>query len=256
MVGAMLGTLPTSVLGGSGRLGSLDDRAHQLRLNPTPIWEKENRMSKETHFVIYIAPLLERDFDLFKVGHTTIAGIKGRRSRLRRELTEPKLEIYPIIVYPPGTSISTVLIHERDLIWMVRLRNISLFRHPKIEVVYFPATPAIRFWQESKPDKRDLLLRAFVRAFILGEEGGSSLPIPLHQVTSLLDQHRKQWERLKEVRFEDSRAKTQQECEQWQREWRRQMREQDERVQQEERKEKARLEDLERFEAARRIKTF
>ena len=217
-------------------------------------------MSRETHLLIYVAPLLEHDFNLFKVGHTTIAGIKGRRSQLRRELSEPKLELYQMIVYPRDTPKSTVQIHERDLIWMVRQRNLSLFQHPttkiKFEVVYFPTTPAMRFWDESEPDKRDLSFRVFRRAFLLGEEGGSSLPIAFHQVTSLLVQHRKQWQRVREVRFEYERAKTHQYFQQRLREQRREEREHCEHVLQEERKEKARLEHLERLEAGRRIKTF
>ena len=217
-------------------------------------------MSRETQLLIYVAPLLEHDFDLFKVGHTTIAGIKGRRSQLRRELSEPKLELYQMIVYPRDTPKSTVEIHERDLIWMVRQRNLSLFQYPttkiKFEVVYFPTTPAMRFWDESEPDKRDLSFRVFRRAFLLGEEGGSSLPIAFHQVTSLLARHRKQWLQVREARFEDECAKRHQHFEQLLREQRREAREQQERVLQEEREEKARLEYLERLEAARRIKTF
>ena len=217
-------------------------------------------MSRETHLLIYVAPLLEREFDLFKVGHTTIAAIKGRRSQLRRELSEPKLELYPMVVYPPDTPKSTVQIHERDLIWMVRLRSLSLFRHPttkiKFEVVYFPTTPAMRFWNASEPDKRDLSFQIFLRAFLLGEEGGSSQPIPLHQVTTLLEHHRKQWQGVREVRFEYDRAKTHRYFEQRLRQQRREEREHWDRVLQEERKEKARLEHLERLEAARRIKTF
>jgi hypothetical protein len=122
-------------------------------------------MRRETHLLIYVAPLLEHEFDLFKVGHTTITAMKGRRSQLRCELGEPKLELYPMVVYPPSTPNSTVHIHERDLIWMVRLTSLPLFRHPttkiKHEVVYFPTTPAMRFWDVSEPDKRERALRLF-----------------------------------------------------------------------------------------------
>jgi hypothetical protein len=165
-----------------------------------------------------------------------------------------------MVVYPPNTPKSTVLIHERDLIWMVRLRSLSLFQHPttkiKLEVVYFPTTPAMRFWDESKPDKRDLSFRVFRRAFLLGEEGGSSQPIPLRQVTTLLEQHREQWQRIREVRFEHEQTKRHQYFDKMLREQRWEERERWDRVLKEERKEKARLEHLERLEAARRIKTF
>jgi len=217
-------------------------------------------MSRETHLLIYVAPLLEHEFDLFKVGHTTLAGIKGRRSQLRRELSEPKLELYPMVVYPPDTSESTVRIHERDLVWLISQRSLSLFQHPitkiKYEVVYFPTTPAMRFWSESEPDKREISFRVFLRAFLLGEQGGSSETIPLQQKTTLLDQRRKEWQRVREVRFEDESAKRKQYSEQRLRQQRREERERWERVLQEEKKEKARLEHLERLEAARRIKTF
>ncbi len=79
----------------------------------------------------------------------------------------------------------------------------------------------MRFWDESEPDKRDLSFRVFLRAFLLGEEGGSSQPIPLHQVTTLLEQHRKQWQRVREVRFEYEHTKTHQYFEQRLREQRR-----------------------------------
>src|SRR5438034_1646091 len=105
-----------------------------------------------------------------------------------------------MIVYPPDTQLS-VLIHERDLIWMVRPRSLSLFRHSNIEVAYFPTTPAMRFWDESEPDKRDLLFRVFLRAFLLGEKG-SPLPVPFDEVRSLVEQHRKHWEQVKEVRLD------------------------------------------------------
>ena len=185
-------------------------------------------MSRETHLLIYVAPLLEHEFDLFKVGHTTIAGIKGRRSQLRRELSEPKLELYPMVVYPPDTPESTVRIHERDLVWLISQRSLSLFQHPttniKYEVVYFPTTPAMRFWGESEPDKREISFRVFLRAFLLGEQGGSSQPIPLQQVTTLLDQRRKEWQRVREVRFEDECAKRKQYSEQRLRQQRREKR--------------------------------
>ena len=216
-------------------------------------------MTRETRRLIYVAPLLEHGFDLFKVGHTTIAGIKGRRSKLCRDLGEPKLEVYPIVLYPPNTSESTVRIDERQLVWMVRQRNISLFAHAtkfKHEVVYFPTTPAMRFWDESEPQKRALSFRVFQRAFLLGDESGSTLPVPFDQVTSLLQQHRKHWLQIREVRFEYEQIKRHQYFEQRLREQRQEERERWERVLQEERKEKARLEHLERLEAARRIKTF
>jgi len=216
-------------------------------------------MTSETRRVIYLAPLLEHEFDLFKVGHTTIAGIKGRRSKLRRDLSEPKLELYPIVVYPPDTSDSTVRIHERQLVWMVRQRTISLFEHVtkfKYEVVYFPTTPAMRFWDESEPHKRDLSFRLFRRAFLLGDESGSSLPVPFDQVTSLLQQHRKQWLQVREMRFEYDQTKGHQDSERLLREHRRDEREHWQLALEEERKEKTRLEHLERLEAARRIKPF
>ena len=106
-------------------------------------------MSRETHLLIYVTLLLEHEFDLFKVGHTTIAGIKGRRSQLRRELSEPNLELYPMVVYPPDTPESTVRIHERDLVWLISQRSLSLFQHPttniNYEVVYFPTMPRCGF---------------------------------------------------------------------------------------------------------------
>jgi hypothetical protein len=217
-------------------------------------------MSSKTQLLIYVAPLLGREFDLFKVGHTTTTAIKGRRSQLRRELSEPKLELYPMFVYPPGTLKSRVQIHERDLIWMVRLRSLPLFRHPttkiKFEVLYFPTKPSMRFWDKSEEDKRDLSFRVFLRAFLLGEEGGTSQPIPLGQVTTLLEQHRKQWQQVREVRFEYEQTKRQQYFEELLREQRRVEQEHWERVLQEEKKERARLEHLERLEAARQIKTF
>jgi hypothetical protein len=216
-------------------------------------------MTRDTHRLIYVAPLLEHEFDLFKVGHTTLPGIRGRRSKLRRDLSEPKLELYPIVVYPTDTLESTVRIHERQLVWMVRQRNVCLFEHAttfKYEVVYFPTTPAMRFWDESEPDKRDLSFRLFQRAFLLGDESGSSLPVPFDQVTSLLQQHRKQWLQVREVRFEYDQTKGRQDSEQLVHEQRREERERWQRVLEEERKEKARLEHLERLEAARRIKTF
>ena len=80
-----------------------------------------------------------------------------------------------MVIYPPDTTRSTVQIHERDLVWMVRLRSLSLFRHPttsiKFEVIYFPTTPAMRFWDESQPDRRDLSFRLFLRGFLLGRGG-------------------------------------------------------------------------------------
>jgi hypothetical protein len=217
-------------------------------------------MSPETQVLIYVAPLLKHDLDLFKVGHTTIAGIKGRRSQLRRQLSEPKLELYQLIVYPRDILKRTVQIHERDLIWMVRQRSLSLFQNPttkiKYEVVYFPTTPAMRFWDESEPDKRDLSFRVFRRAFLLGDETGSSQPISLHQVTTLLDQQRTRWMQVREVRFEHGRVKRHEHFKQLLLQQRRAERERCDRVLLEEKKEKARLEHLERLEAARRIKTF
>ena len=61
-------------------------------------------MSKEVQYAIYVAPLAHDDF--LKVGHTTIGGLERRQSRLRRELGEAKLELYPMLVYPPDTPSS------------------------------------------------------------------------------------------------------------------------------------------------------
>lgn len=225
-------------------------------------------MTRENCRLIYVAPLLEHEFDLFKVGHTTIAGIKGRQSKLRRDLREPKLELYSIVDYPPDTSESTVSIHERQLVWMVRQRSVPLFEHAtkfKCEVVYFPTTAPMRFWDETEPAKRDLPFRFFRRAFLLGDESGSSLPVPFEQVTSLLQQHRKQWERVKEVRLYgysvvEKRERDEKEREAAERSEKARLavwREQEEKEREaEERGEKARLANPKRIEAHGRIAFF
>src|SRR5437588_10219728 len=114
----------------------------------------------------------------------------------------------------------------------------------------------MRCWDERERDKRDLSFRVFWRAFLLGEETGSSQPISLHQVTTLLDQQRTRWMQVREVRFEHDRVKRHEHFEQLLLQQRREERDHWDRVLLEAKKEKGRLEHLERLEAARRIKTF
>jgi hypothetical protein len=113
--------------------------------------------------------------DLIKPGHTTWDRLERRESELRREFNEPRLALHVIRDFPLETPGSEVVRHEKRLIADLRSRGLQFIRDHNTEVIVFPTTEEMRFWEigsfcTSVRRERERRWRIFKHALVTGSE--------------------------------------------------------------------------------------